>query len=160
MLAGQLQVNPKPQPTAAIVDAARARLQTISAEHNLVINIPTDLPPILGDEQRIAQVLVNLVENAAKYSPKQTRITVSGSHVDSSVQIDVSDEGEGIPPEDRQLVFEAFRQIHRRPTQKGAGLGLAISKGLVEAHGGRIWIQDGAASGTTVSFTLPVAPEG
>jgi signal transduction histidine kinase len=154
--AGQLQVNPKPQQLEAIVDSAR--LQTIAAEHDLVLNIPENLPTVLADEQRIAQVLVNLVGNAAKYAPKQTRIMVSGSRVNGSIQVDVSDEGEGIPPEDHELVFEAFRQIHRRPTQKGAGLGLAISKGLVEAHGGRIWIQDGTAPGTTISFTLPIAP--
>lgn len=157
--AGQLQVNPKPHALTAIISSARARLDTIVADHQFVTSVPDDLPPVLADEQRIAQVLVNLVDNAAKYSPKQTRITLSAAQKDDSVQVDVTDEGGGIPPEDRELVFEAFRQIHRRPTQKGAGLGLAISKGLVEAHGGRIWIHEGTASGTTVSFTLPIAKD-
>ncbi|CAG0994184.1 partial Sensor histidine kinase WalK, partial [Anaerolineae bacterium] len=84
---------------------------------------------------------------------------VAAQVTDDFVQIDVIDEGEGIPPEDHASVFEAFRQIHRRPSQKGAGLGLAISKGLIEAHGGRIWIQENAAPGTTISFTLPIAVE-
>jgi PAS domain S-box-containing protein len=156
--AGALRTDQKPQSLGAMVEAAKTRLHTITRDHRLVLNIPADLPPVLADEQRVAQVLVNLVDNAAKYSPPQTRIEVAAHQVDGAVQVDVSDEGEGIPTQDRGAVFEAFRQIHHRLAQKGAGLGLAISKGLVEAHGGRIWIQDGAAPGTTVSFTLPIAP--
>ena len=77
------------------------------------------------------------------------------------VQIDVTDQGPGIPPPARARIFEPFEQVDRPPTTRtgGAGLGLAICKGLVEAHGGRIWVQDRSEPGTTISFTLPIAEE-
>lgn len=155
--AGAMWVNPTVQPFAQLVKNAAPQLQSISNEHQLELTVPADLPPVKVDEQRITQVLANLVDNATKYSPTGTKITVAAHVEDGFVQVDVSDEGEGIPPEDHASVFEAFRQIHRRPSQKGAGLGLAISKGLVEAHGGRIWIQEKPTPGTTISFTLPLA---
>lgn len=155
--AGVMWVNRKPQQFSQIVAQAESQLHNLTNEHRLQLNVPPDLPLVNIDEQRITQVLTNLVDNAAKYSPTGTQIRVDAHSEDGFVQVDVSDEGEGIPPEDHASVFEAFRQIHRRPSQKGAGLGLAISKGLVEAHGGRIWIQEKPTSGTTVSFTLPVA---
>ncbi len=157
--AGVLWIAPKADHLSQIVEKVEPELKTLANEHRLSLNIPLDLPPVKVDEQRLAQVLTNLVDNAAKYAPADSPIAVAAQVTDDFVQIDVIDEGEGIPPEDHASVFEAFRQIHRRPSQKGAGLGLAISKGLIEAHGGRIWIQENAAPGTTISFTLPIAVE-
>lgn len=155
--AGVLWIAPKADRLSQIVEKVEPELKSLANEHRLSLNIPPDLPPVKVDEQRLAQVLTNLVDNASKYAPADSPIAVAAQVTDGFVQIDVIDEGEGIPPEDHASVFEAFRQIHRRPSQKGAGLGLAISKGLIEAHGGRIWIQENAAPGTTVSFTLPIA---
>ncbi|MBC7811154.1 MAG: GAF domain-containing protein, partial [Burkholderiales bacterium] len=155
---GTLRVNTEPQPLSRIVERALTQLQTLTADHTFELQLPDNLPPVLADEQRIAQVLVNLVDNASKYSPPQTRITIAAQQAGQYVQVDVSDEGEGIPAEDRSNVFEAFHQVERKSqSQMGAGLGLAICKGLIEAHGGRIWIQDGGRPGTTISFTLPVS---
>jgi signal transduction histidine kinase len=119
------------------------------------------VPELFVDPTRIAQVLSNIVNNAANYSPHGSSIRLAITCEGSQVRFDVTDEGPGIPPEERHTVFEAFRQATNRPTReiKGAGLGLAISRGLVEAHGGHIWIADRPGPGTTVSFTLPVAEE-
>ena len=157
--AGTLRIAPKRQTIERIVDTAMAQLQIVTAQHRLDLNIPNDLPALHVDGDRIAQVLTNLVGNAVKFSPPHTAITVSATRVDDDVvQIDVSDEGRGIAPAERSRIFEPFQQIDDRGVNrvKGAGLGLAICKGLVEAHGGRIWVQDRSGPGTTVSFTLPL----
>jgi signal transduction histidine kinase len=119
------------------------------------------LPLIHADAERIGQVLTNVVGNAARYSPAQTTITVTARRANGMVQIDVTDQGPGIPRQVRARIFEPFEQVDRPPSKRtgGAGLGLAICKGLVEAHGGRIWVQDRSEPGTTVSFTLLVAGE-
>jgi PAS domain S-box-containing protein len=158
--AGTLTVDPAPQPLADIVAQLGPQLGELVADHALVLAVPAGLPPVRADAQRVGQVLTNLVGNAAKYAPPGTAITVVASAQEAGfVRVSVGDEGPGIAPEDRPFVFEAFRRGsdgHARQT-KGAGLGLAICKGIVEAHGGRIWIEDHPGPGTTVSFTLPVA---
>jgi PAS domain S-box-containing protein len=156
--AGTLRISPQRQQVVDALNVAMAQLQTITVNHQFLLDVPTNLPPVTMDSQRIAQVLVNLVANAAKFSPPHSRITVAARLQGHTVQLDVSDEGDGIPKADRAWIFEAFRQSERRGgRQRGAGLGLAICKGLIEAHGGQIWIQDGSTDGTTISFTLKVA---
>lgn len=155
--AGTLPISPEPQPVGALLDFARAQLATLTTAHHLELDVPQPDLVVLADGQRIAQVLVNLVDNAVKYAPEGTTITLRAAPADGEALISVSDEGEGIPTEERIQVFELF---HRSPgvkvRQKGAGLGLAICKALVEAHGGRIWIEDNPmGKGTTISFTLP-----
>ncbi len=159
--AGTLRIAPKPQTLERVIATALAQLQTITSDHQLRLNVPRDLPLIRVDAERISQVLTNLVGNAARYSPAQTTITVTAQPANGMVQIDVTDQGPGIPRQARARIFEPFEQVDRPPTNRmgGAGLGLAICKGLIEAHGGRIWIQDGSEPGTTISFTLPVAGE-
>jgi PAS domain S-box-containing protein len=157
--AGRLEITCRAHTLAEIVEWARPQLQALTVGHVLTVTIPPGLPPVLVDRQRIAQVLTNLVGNAGKYSPLNTSIIVSAQEVGSYVQVSVSDEGAGISPEERTLVFEAFRKARqqREGHRPGAGLGLAICKGIVEAHGGQIWIHDQSRPGTTISFTLPVA---
>jgi PAS domain S-box-containing protein len=136
---------------------ADAQLQILVDQHVLDVDFADDLPPVDADARRIAQVIVNLVSNAVKYSPPGSRITLRARRgSDGTVRVDVSDEGPGIPPEARELVFEAFRQIERGGSQ-GAGLGLAICKGLIEAHGGHIWVVDDPPPGATLAFTLLAA---
>ena len=112
-------------------------------------------------------MLTNLAGNAAKFAPEGTPISISARRIrvttaqgsgPEMVRIDVSDEGMGIPVSEREVVFEAFQQVVEHSKNKGAGLGLAICRGLIEAHGGRIWIEDRGGPGTMVAFTLPVAP--
>ncbi|MHB8629387.1 MAG: sensor histidine kinase [Aggregatilineales bacterium] len=156
---GTLGIHPEPKPLSEIVNTAYPQLEVMVADHHLVIGSQENLPLIMADTQRMAQVLVNLVGNAVKYSPPGTNITISFVSQPDFVQINVSDQGAGIPLKDRDRVFEAFSQLEPIGEQrmKGAGLGLAICKGLVEAHGGKIWIADQPDQGTTVAFTLPIA---
>jgi PAS domain S-box-containing protein len=153
--AGNLRINPRRQALETILRGAQVQLERVARAHPLAIHLPPVLPQVTVDEQRIVQVLSNLVQNAAKFSPAGSEITVAVATRDNQVQLDVIDHGSGIPVSEREVVFEAFRQLERRG-KAGAGLGLAICKGLVEAHGGTIWIQDTPGGGTTVSFTLPV----
>lgn len=156
--AGTLPITPKERHLQEIISIAMAQLQTLVANHELKIHIPADLPPVYADPRRIAQVLTNLVKNAAEYSPNHSMIEIAVSARDKVIEIAVSDQGLGIPPEERAHVFEAFHRGARAKDiqKKGTGLGLAICKGIVEAHKGKIWIQDRLEPGTTISFTLPV----
>jgi PAS domain S-box-containing protein len=154
--AGTLPIAPTVNTVKRIIELATVQLKSLTAHHQLEINGAETAIPVMVDAARIAQVLTNLVGNAAKFSPLGSMITVNVHQEGSYVQIDVTDEGTGIPAEAREYVFEAFRQVQRQGAtfSKGAGLGLAICKGLIEAHGGKIWIQDSERMGTTISFTL------
>lgn len=157
--AGKLHIRPEARHLNEIISVAKAELESLTKQHRLVIQPLVDLPPVLVDMRRIAEVLVNLVGNATKYTLPATSITISAAIHGANLQVDVCDEGPGIPIENRERVFEAFLQLDS-PAElqgKGLGLGLAICKGLIEAHGGKIWIAD-TPIGTTISFTLPIAP--
>jgi PAS domain S-box-containing protein len=158
LTAGRLEIAPVPQPLHTIVETARLELSIAVRDHVLSLDVSPHLPPVLADTRRIAQVLTNLVGNAVKHSPPGSTIHVHADQNGDTVQVVVDDEGSGIPPEARELMFETFRRGDRH--KKGAGLGLAICKGLVEAHGGRIWIADKPTPGTRIAFTLPLAKEG
>ena len=159
--AGMLRIRRRARTVEHILNSATAQLQTVRAQHQLRIDIPDDLPQVYADADRIAQVLINLVVNAVKYSLPHMTITISAAHVGEAVQFDVADQGPGIPEPDRVRIFEPFQQLetHVINRTEGAGLGLAICKGLVEAHGGRIWVQDRAGPGTIISFTVPISLE-
>jgi PAS domain S-box-containing protein len=161
MQAGTLGIQPQPQPLARVVERATAQLATLTLNHQLSVNVPNGMPSVMVDAQRIAQVLVNLVGNAVKYAPSGSEIAIRASRVGDMVQVNVSDHGPGIPSEAHSYVFEAFRQVDGNSMwpKKGAGLGLAICKGLIEAHGGNVWIDTDVTSGTTISFTLPLAQQ-
>lgn len=155
---GTFTIRAEPLRFNTIINIAQPQLQIVTPAHELVLDIPENLPQVMVDKNRISQVLVNLVQNATKFSPPGSRIMIAAKEIDHGVQIDVRDQGSGIPVEARQYVFEAFRQAEQKGVrQKGAGLGLAICKGIVEGHGGRIWIADDVTVGTTISFTLPCA---
>jgi len=156
--AGTLSMQAEPQPFDTILSAAHHQLTAFTAHHHFSIDLSPSLPAVLADTYRIAQVVSNLVHNAAKFSPAGTVITLSARPVDTMLEIRVSDQGTGISAEDRLTVFEAFRQLNTRTGERrGAGLGLSICKALVEAHGGHIWVEDQLSPGTTIAFTLPAA---
>jgi PAS domain S-box-containing protein len=160
--AGKLRIQPDRLSLSTIFEGAAAQLKALTVRHRLMVCADERLPPVLADRQRVGQVLVNLVNNAAKFSPTGSPITLTASAHGDEVRIDVSDQGVGIPAEARSLVFEAFRQVERKdmglPGQsRGAGLGLAICKGIIEAHGKRIWVTENVPQGTIISFTLPTA---
>ncbi|HEY3342346.1 MAG TPA: ATP-binding protein, partial [Anaerolineae bacterium] len=149
--------SPAPCAMEDILASALPQLQALTADHRLMIDLSEGLPKVNADRQRIDQVLINLVGNAAKYTPSQTKVTITVQHTEAWIQVCVADEGSGIAVEDRERLFQAFRRgdgAQRRT--RGTGLGLAICKGLIEAHGGRIWLQERTSPGTTMCFTLPV----
>jgi PAS domain S-box-containing protein len=158
--AGMLPILLKPHSLHEIMQDASPQLQMLTSGHILTVHVPDGLPPVLVDEKRIAQVLVNLVRNASSYAPKGTEVTISANVRGRFVQINVNDQGPGIPLSEHKKVFKAFLRGENAEagTTKGAGLGLAICKGLVEAHGGRIWIKKKNTPGTTVSFSILLVP--
>lgn len=155
--AGTMSILPEPILVKQLVDMVYPSLKMLTPQHKLVVKV-SDKPLVIRvDATRIGQVISNLVHNAVKFSPPDTNVMLQVMREDRYVRFDVKDQGVGIPTEERPHLFEAFRQIERKShIQTGAGLGLAICKGLVEAHGGKIWIADSEATGTTISFTLPV----
>jgi len=156
--AGMLPISLKPHSLHEIIEDALPQLRSLTSEHTFNIRLPNDLPPVYADAKRIAQVLVNLVRNAASYSSKGTVINLSASVRGSFLQINVNDQGPGILPAEHKRVFKAFQRgvSVENSSAQGAGLGLAICKGLVEAHGGRIWIKKKTTPGATISFTIPI----
>ena len=159
--AGMLPVLMAPHSMHEILEDALPQFQSATSGHTLTIHLPANLPPVYADGKRIAQVLVNLVKNASTYSPTGTEISISARVRRDFIQINVSDQGSGIPRSEHKKVFKAFQRgvnVENSSTQ-GAGLGLAICKGLIEAHGGHIWIKKKTNPGTTISFTIPLVPE-
>jgi signal transduction histidine kinase len=155
--AGALEIQPVACQLADIIARISDRLHMLAHKHVLIVDIPADLPLVRADPQRIGQVLSNLVENATKYAPAKTSIII-GAQADSSwVTVSVRDQGCGIAPEFQERVFERFFRIRTQPPRPGAGLGLAICRGIIEAHGGRIWVESTVGQGSTFRFTLPVA---
>jgi PAS domain S-box-containing protein len=154
--AGKLPILLKPNLLHVIIDDALPQLKILTRDHTLAIHLPEDFS-VFVDAKRIAQVLVNLVRNASTYAPKKTEIKITANVRGDCVQVNVTDQGPGIPVRDHKKVFKAFLRGKNEENgfSKGAGLGLAICKGLVEAHGGHIWIKKTSITGTTVSFTIP-----
>jgi len=133
------------------------RLKPITVRHRVTVEIPDDLPPLLLDYVEIAQVLSNLVVNAAKYTPPGTEIAIRATRGDGEVQVEVADRGPGLPPEALGRVFERFYRVDGQGVRpRGTGLGLTVAKGLVEAHGGRIWAENRRGGGARFVFTLPI----
>lgn len=161
MEAGMLPITQGSYSLQGIIQDALPQLHTLTDGKVLTMHLPANLPLVNVDAKRIAQILVNLVRNAATYSPPGSEISIGAMTHGEFVQITVSDQGPGIAPSEHKKVFKAFQRgknIEHGPSQ-GAGLGLAICKGLVEAHGGRIWIKKKALPGAIICFTLPVVPE-
>ena len=157
--AGTLSVLPEPTELAALVDQARNAFLSSGSSHTILIDLPLDLPRVLADRGRIVQVLNNLFNNAARFSPGSSPIRVAAKRDNLHVAVSVSDEGRGIAPEQLPRLFQKYTGVGGEEG-RGTGLGLAICKGLVEAHGGRIRAQsDGPGQGTQITFTIPVAEE-
>jgi len=159
--AGRLPIQRKPHLLHEVIQQALPQLQVLTVNHQFLVHISDTLPPVFVDDKRIAQVFVNLVRNAATYAPKGSEINISANLRGNFIQVNVNDQGPGIPPSERLRVFQAFRRgvAAESGTTKGAGLGLAICKGLIEAHGGRIWVKNKTLPGTTISFTVPLIPK-
>jgi two-component system, OmpR family, sensor histidine kinase KdpD len=140
-----------------LIADVRMRLNARTTDHSLTVMIEDDLPSLRFDYVQIAQVLVNLIENAVKYTPDGTPIAIAAHQVPGAIEISVHDDGPSIPLESQARLFDKFYRANAATAAPGSGIGLAISKGLVEAHGGRIWVESEPGSGTTFRFTLPLS---
>jgi signal transduction histidine kinase len=123
---------------------------------HLESGVDAGLPRALFDSARILQVISNLVGNAVKFTPMQGRVSIRCERATDEVRFAITDTGPGIPPEQLPHIFGRFWQANARD-RRGVGLGLPIAKGIVEAHGGRIWVESKPGAGSTFYFTLPVA---
>ena len=157
---GTLPVSPQPTDLAALIGEAGNAFRISGHRHNLRIDIPSDLPWVMVDKSRIVQVLGNLLANAVRHSPEWSTIRVAARPGDQQVTVSVTDQGNGIPTESLPHLFSKFSRIESEGQEGDTGLGLAVCKGIVEAHGGRIWAEsEGPGLGARFTFTLPTAEE-
>ncbi|MYD65296.1 MAG: response regulator [Chloroflexi bacterium] len=157
---GELAVGPEPADMAALLERARSGFSNAGGTSPLAIDIEPDLPLVMADRRRIVQVLGNLLSNAARNSPDSSGIRVSARRDGVYVAVSVADDGRGIPAERLPELFRKFSGSSSEEQGGDTGLGLAICKGIVEAHGGRIWAEsDGPGTGARFTFTLPSVEE-
>ena len=157
---GTLSVSPEPAEVAVLVDRARNAFQSAGGANALAIDVEPELPLVMADRPRIVQVLGNLLANAARNSPESSPITVRAARDGVHVAVSVADEGRGIPAESLPDLFRKFSRMQSEEQGGDTGLGLAICKGIVEAHGGRIWAESaGPGLGARFTFTLPTVEE-
>ncbi len=160
--AGQLTLSLGEYSMGDVVQAVVSAVESLAAEKKLALKatVPADLPPGRGDERRLTQVLLNLVGNAIKFTD-EGEVSLQARASDGAFVVSVSDTGPGISEADQRTIFEEFQQADSSSTRKkgGTGLGLTISRRIVELHGGRLWVESTPGRGSTFSFTLPVRVE-
>jgi two-component system, OmpR family, sensor histidine kinase KdpD len=153
---GEVTLNPQWQPLEEVVGASLSAVRGILQGHVLSIDVPPQLPLVRFDAVLIERVLVNLLENAAKYTPIGSKITLAAEVVGDRLSVSVSDNGPGLPPGREEAVFQKFTRGERESATPGVGLGLAICRAIVEAHKGKIVATATRGGGATFSFTLPL----
>jgi two-component system, OmpR family, sensor histidine kinase KdpD len=158
--AGALKIKKEPYDVQDLLGSCLAALEPRLKGRKIKIEVPPGLPFVPMDSVLMAQVLVNILDNALKYSPPNGRIDVAARTRDGWLEIRVADQGPGIPEEHLVQVFNKFFRLRRTEETGGTGLGLAISKGIVEAHGGKIWAENRAEGGSRIVFALPLQASG
>ncbi|MFZ3341995.1 MAG: hybrid sensor histidine kinase/response regulator [Terriglobales bacterium] len=160
---GKIRLDARCLAIGDVIDAAGAMMKATAREKRVRLHVSTEsaLPFVLGDTERVLEVLINLIDNAIKFTPAEGAVTVQAARVQSDpdfVSISVADTGHGITPESRNLIFERLYQDQHASdgSRKGLGLGLFIAKELVALHGGKIWVTSEPGSGATFTFTLPL----
>ena len=160
--AGKMELELARFDLPAAIENALILVKGRAANHSIALGLEVDhrLREFVADERKLKQVLVNLLSNAVKFTPEGGRVEVRAASANRGVEISVSDTGIGIAAEDHELIFEEFRQVGSDYARKreGTGLGLSLTKRLVELHGGRIWVKSEVGKGSTFSFTLPERP--
>ena len=157
---GSLSVSPEPVDLAVTLEQARSMFTGEGHRNPVQIDIPDNLPRVRADQQRIVQVVGNLLSNAARHSPESSIIRLEAVQKELHVEVSVVDEGSGIPADRLPHLFRKYARSDRDERRIGTGLGLAICKGLVEAHGGRIWVDSvEGGPGTRFTFSIPVVEE-
>ena len=160
MDSGTLSYELEPMELDELITSLIEIHSSLRASHFVEIDVEEGLPKVVADRDRLSQVLLNLMTNATRYSPEETSIRVSARRHESEneVLVTVADEGIGIPPRDKDRIFEKFSMLPKPGwIKKGTGLGLFITKSIVDAHGGRIWVDSELGSGSKFHFTLPIA---
>jgi signal transduction histidine kinase len=160
--AGQIELEVAPFSLREAVERGVVMVRERASKNGVALaaEIEPEVQVVSGDERRIRQILFNLLSNAVKFTPAGGRIDVSARLVDGEIQLAVADTGPGIAPEDVDRIFEEFQQTDvGAQHHEGTGLGLALSKRLVELHGGRIWVESEVDAGSRFVFTLPVTQE-
>ena len=157
---GALKPEKEWYPIDELIHDVLGRLQPELQGREVTLNLPGDLPPVELDYMEIDQVLTNLVENAVRYTPPGSPIEINARVEGNEMVVSVADRGPGIPPDDLARIFDKFYRVKsiqtKSPHAPGSGLGLAVSRGMVEAHGGRIWAENRPGGGAIFRFTLPV----
>ena len=157
---GKLELEKEPLSLLEVIQQTILRLQGFAHQQKvtLIPNLPPQLPEVIGDRQRLEQVLTNLIGNAIKFSATDDQVAVSASETGTDLLVQVEDKGIGIPPEDLESIFSRYYQAGNKSERSamGSGLGLHIAKKIVEGHGGQIWVESEDGQGSTFSFTLPL----
>ncbi|MCU1232106.1 MAG: integral rane sensor signal transduction histidine kinase [Candidatus Solibacter sp.] len=155
--AGKLHLDKRPVEAAALIQSALAGL----AVKRIAVQIAEGLPPAVCDPELVQQVIKQLIENALKYSPEGIPVTISAARKDAKIVIGVADRGPGIDEDERARIFDKFFRGRRHRFEiKGTGMGLAIAKGIIEAHGEKIWVESEPDHGSAFYFSLPAAEGG
>ena len=158
---GTLKLDLSPLDLRDLTDELREAMQPLARDKEITLEerLPEDLPQLSADRNKLRRVLVNLVSNAIKFTPRGGRVELRAEAQDGLVRVSVTDTGVGIPPEDLERLFDKYEQARSRATrsEKGTGLGLYITRQIVELHGGQINVQSEVGRGSTFSFTVPTA---
>lgn len=155
--AGGLQMEIVPLDLGILIEGMVRRLRAKSPGFSVALELPANLPSVMGDRDRIEEVLQNLLDNAVKYSPKRRELKIRCHATGEEVIVSVRDAGMGISLREQEQIFERFHRVGNRLTRSrpGAGLGLYICRAIIEAHGGKIWVESTLHEGSTFSFSLP-----
>jgi signal transduction histidine kinase len=158
--AGQVELEAAPFSLRDALERGLVMVREQARRDGVQVTLAADpeVNVVEGDERRIRQVVFNLLSNAVKFTPDGGSVEVASSHLDGEVRVSVVDTGPGIAPDDQERIFEEFQQALGTPRREGTGLGLALSKRLIELHGGRIWVESELGKGSTFTFALPLEP--
>lgn len=154
--AGALRVNKQPCDIQELIGAAVAQLGGRIGKRNFSINVPEGLPLMVADSSLLVQAIVNLLDNAIKYSPPDSSVDINARVEADAIIVEVADRGEGIPPRDLDRIFEKFYRVQGPEKASGTGLGLSITRGIVEAHGGQVSAQNRLGGGMVFKIELPI----
>ena len=160
LLTGNLQLKPEPVAIEQVIHNVVALFypKVLKEKQSLTLEVPDSLPPVKADSQHIERVLLTLVANASKFTPKGGKIKVSAWQDNNTLVVQVSDTGIGIPPAEQERIFQPYYQIKQGGGKlTGSGLGLAIAKSIVELHGGNIWLKSAVGQGSSFFFSLPLS---
>jgi len=160
LLTGNLQLKPEPVAIGQVIHNVVALFypKALKEKQSLTLEVPDSLPLVKADSQHIERVLLTLVANASKFTPKGGKIKVSAWQDNNTLVVQVSDTGIGIPPAEQERIFQPYYQIKQGGGKlTGSGLGLAIAKSIVELHGGNIWLKSAVGQGSSFFFSLPLS---